>query len=151
MTIEEKAKAYDAVIRRAKLTLCCCNSASIITKKTVYDIIPELKETENEEIRKGIISGMKILKEQGKYTFGNIPIDNIVTWLEKQKTKIELYYPLAGSEIKDAIIKCIDKAKREGDIIIEFNGWFKLVKSNSIVEVLLADYERYIKYNNYEN
>ena len=75
MTTEQKAKAYDEAIRKAKITLDCCDSASIATKNTVYDIFPELKESEDERIRGAIIDHLKDnnltewaawLKKQGK-------------------------------------------------------------------------------------
>ena len=48
------------------------------------DIFPELKESEDERIRKGIICGMNALKEQHKETFASIPINDCIAWLEKQ-------------------------------------------------------------------
>ena len=54
MTDKEKAKAYDEAIRKAKIILGCCNSDSIITKHTIYDIFPELNESEDERMIKFI-------------------------------------------------------------------------------------------------
>ena len=59
MTIEEKAKRYDRTIERAKITLDCCGSTSIATKNTIYDILPELKESEDEKVRKWIIDDIR--------------------------------------------------------------------------------------------
>lgn len=86
MTIEEKAKRYDEAIQRAH-EFCkrwdgieVGNSTLVI--KEVKEIFPELKESEDERIRKEIIEMLKnwasvhyITKEQ----FGER-----MTWLEKQ-------------------------------------------------------------------
>ena len=84
MTIEEKAKAYDEAIRKAKITLGCCDSASIITEHTIYDIFPELSESEDERIRKSIISIINNYVDNSN-TFK----PKMLTWLEKQK-KVEI-------------------------------------------------------------
>ena len=79
-TIEEKAKAYDEALERAehvKLT----NTKEIVAAAEY--IFPELKESEDEKIRKQVID---IIQSLGT---GVIPIpvnqDKILAWLEKQK------------------------------------------------------------------
>lgn len=54
---------------------------------------PELKESEDEKIRKGLISGMTAIKEQGSETFATININDCIAWLERQgeqKPKFEV-------------------------------------------------------------
>ncbi len=89
LTTEQKAKAYDEAIRKAKITLGCCNSASIITENTIYDIFPELKEeNEDEEVIETLIEFFKNYKTQeeiGIRTFFGTPTDNIIAWLEKTR------------------------------------------------------------------
>ena len=86
MTIEEKAKRYDRTIERAKITLDCCGSTSIATKNTIYDILPELKESEDEKVRKWIIDDIRC-------NMDNEPLENseykkqakkAIAWLIKQ-------------------------------------------------------------------
>ena len=74
LSIEEKARAYDEAIRKAKIILGCCNSASIITKHTIYDIFPELAESEDEQIRGAIIDHLK-----------DYNLTEWAAWLEKQE------------------------------------------------------------------
>ena len=85
---KEKAKAYDEAIRKAKIILGCCDSASIITEHTIYDIFPELAESEDGRIRKEIISALKFANHKGVY-------DKHIAWLEKQgetdETKAKKY------------------------------------------------------------
>ena len=118
MTQEEKAKAYDEAIRKAKITLGCCNSASIITEHTIYDIFPELKKSEDERIRKELI---EFIKSRGGFK------QEWIAWLEKQGERkeinlveilkhypreTELYSPLYGKlwlakvDEKNEIITC---------------------------------------------
>ena len=103
LSIEEKARAYDEAIRKAKITLDCCDSASIITEHTIYDIFPELKESEDERIRKGIKSVLEHYKESGEIVFPYpfVSIDEALAWLENQ----ESYYTF---EIKEGHwYKCV--------------------------------------------
>ena len=78
MTQEEKAKAYDEVIERAKKVLLDCTSEE---QKVVEYITPELKESEDERIRKRIVDiingalGVRPTETEQK---------ELLTWLEKQ-------------------------------------------------------------------
>ena len=85
MTDKEKAKAYDEAIRKAKIILGCCNSDSIITKHTIYDIFPELNESEDERMIKFIKQQLFNIK---KTITENYELDTKLTkaidWLEKQ-------------------------------------------------------------------
>lgn len=49
---------------------------------------PELAESADERIRKAIICGMTVHKNQGKETFAAIPINDCIAWLEKQGEKM---------------------------------------------------------------
>ena len=97
LSIEEKAEAYDEAIEGIQEIL---NSGEDSIKMSrlrlrLQGIFPELKnnEDEDERIRKGIISGMKALQEKGEYIyFGNIPMDDVFAWLERQKDYIKLPY-----------------------------------------------------------
>ena len=80
MTDKEKAKAYDEAIRKAKITLDCCNSASITTKNTIYNIFPELAESEDERIRKEIISALNFANHKDVY-------DKHLDWLKSLKER----------------------------------------------------------------
>lgn len=78
MTIEEKAKAYDAVVNKLR---CFMKQGldPLITRADVQDFFPELLENEDERIRKWLINYFqrnKIVK--------NIKTRDILAWLEKQ-------------------------------------------------------------------
>lgn len=62
-------------------------SANDDQKHVLESLFPELKESEDEQIRKVLVGWFKRYKEQdtcGSEMFNGIPTDNILTWLEKQ-------------------------------------------------------------------
>ena len=75
MTQEEKAKAYDEVIERAKKVLLDCTSEE---QKVVEYITPELKESEDERIRKWIIGVLSTYEHDKDLR------NAAIAWLEKQ-------------------------------------------------------------------
>jgi hypothetical protein len=80
MTPEQKAKAYDEAL---KLASAAHKDEDKHLKATLERIFPELKENEDERIRKLLISGMKHLTYTAE-TFASIPIKDVIDWLEKQ-------------------------------------------------------------------
>lgn len=60
------------------------------TWMTCEHIFSELKESEDEKIRKAIICGMNNLKRQDIKTFAAIPIDDCIAWLKRQGGKIDV-------------------------------------------------------------
>lgn len=77
-TIEEKAKAYDEALDRAKVywETDNDNTLDIKARGTMEHLFPELKESENEKIRKEIMSYIK--------SSGAITNKQWIAWLEKQ-------------------------------------------------------------------
>ena len=84
MTQEEKAKRYDELAKEVKGFFEGKQKMYSDIIQTLNYLFPELKENEDEKIRKGIISGMTAIKEQGKETFAAIRINDCIAWLEKQ-------------------------------------------------------------------
>jgi len=84
LSIEQKAKAYDEAIERANSLL----SGNELGNAWIYKLLPELGENEDENIRKALIEGFKVMKAgtYGECTFSNynIPVTDIIAWLEKQ-------------------------------------------------------------------
>jgi len=86
LSIEEKAKAYDGLIERLKDLKFSCRFSPL--SDTIDEIFPELKEGEDERIRKGLLHHLRELQE---WKVGNMsPIKlpetyNVwIAWLEKQ-------------------------------------------------------------------
>jgi len=78
MTQEEKAKAYDNIIEKAnKIHSENCEACQIC----IEELIPELKESENERIRKAIIDIIRVGYSDYAKEFTK---QELITWLEKQ-------------------------------------------------------------------
>lgn len=78
----DKAKRYDEVFNAAKEWYNNPNSSNI-GKSYLYAVFPELKESEDEEIRKSIIENLKgnMCRTDGDYDL----LNKQIAWLEKQK------------------------------------------------------------------
>lgn len=85
LTIEQKAKLYDEVIERAKKWYNAPNVDKIPTfgNRIIEDIFPELYESEDEKIRKALISVLQSDFESDT-TIHDISVGDIIAWLEKQ-------------------------------------------------------------------
>ena len=99
-TIEQKAKAYDEATKVIKDNLDALNEitetgAEVVNiqsiKNCFYRAFPELKESEDERIRKGLINGFSECLMNLQYSnnaqkyWHNIKIEDIFSWLEKQR------------------------------------------------------------------
>jgi len=80
LSVEEKAKAYDKIIRKAnKMHHENCEACQMC----IEELIPELKkESEDERIRKEIISAVNIYCSE--YSRGAKVREGMLAWLEKQ-------------------------------------------------------------------
>ena len=105
--IEEKAKAYDEAIKVIKDNLGALNEitetgANVVNIQSIrncfYRAFPELKESEDEKIRKGIIRCVK----------GNMPDNDFrkkyIAWLEKQGKQKPAEWSEEDEEMIDEII-----------------------------------------------
>ena len=80
MTDKEKARAYDEAIRKAQDV----SHTSEFIKIT--DLFPQLLESEDEKIRKTLISYFEWVKERDcKSEWNGLKVDDIRAWLEMQK------------------------------------------------------------------
>lgn len=82
-------KKYKEALEVAKRKLCFDKAGMVdsFTPNDIYEMFPELKESEDERIREVLIDYFKRYKEEecGIKTFYGIPADDILAWLEKQK------------------------------------------------------------------
>ena len=79
-TIEEKAKAYDEALEKAKKLY----EKGTITESIGY-IFPELEKSEDEKIRKELIEHIKANKWADYVLFQKFSPDDVIAWLEKQR------------------------------------------------------------------
>ena len=139
LSIEQKAKAYDkAVINGSRLWEC-----GEITRENYEYIFPELKESDDERIRKHLISLFEKFVTLGvanECETSEIKIDNILSWLEKQGKENPLKGTLGdvfddlklgiNPSPKQGEHKSVDKVEpkfKAGDWIV-FNGFTLYVK-----------------------
>lgn len=91
MTIEEKAKRYEEAIERAK-ELLDHGLKDTRDKRVVLSFFPELRESEDEKVRKELIEFVKGWKEKAKGFCPEVPLwtsdeeecDRYLSWFEKQ-------------------------------------------------------------------
>ena len=98
-TVEEKAKAYDEALERAKKLQETCDSTTVVG--WCEYIFQELRESKDEKIKKEIINYFAKGKEY--LSLCSIGKDDILAWLEKQGEKPkpsfrERYKRIANSE-----------------------------------------------------
>ena len=100
LSIEQKAKAYDKALERVKDFIEKQNPPAF-DKDLIGTIFPELRENEDEKIRKGIIKYLSWIKDRdGSYMPNNIPFDEMIAWLEKQADKDKLIKELGEYKVK---------------------------------------------------
>ena len=85
MTTEEKAKAYDEALEKAKKYHE--EYWQVDAKDITETLFPQLRESEDEGIRRKMIEHFK---SKTKETWCNMPVKDILAWLEKQKELSEL-------------------------------------------------------------
>lgn len=105
-SVEEKAQRYDEAIGKAKKWYDANTNEGY--RGIFEEIFPELKKSEDERIRKGLISHLKELKEravEGSFLKHPTHYDAWIAWLEKQgeqkpADKVEPKFKV-GDTIKD--------------------------------------------------
>lgn len=110
MTQEEKAKAYDEALERArKIHDEIVNNEVIGFPGQITDIFPELRESEDERIRKELIKEFEAKLHKCFEWKEGIPNRRVLDWLEKQKeqdyedeecTDFTIYHPLKNGKGK---------------------------------------------------
>ena len=125
MTEKEKAKAYDEAIERTK---------KLYSNGIAEEIFPELKESEDEKIRKEIISILR----NAYWTSNRNRFNKLVAWLEKQ-----------GKKSADKV----EPKFKVGDWITFYGGNpFKILKieaeMNGVLDYLLLGQNGYDSYFN---
>ena len=111
LTIEEKAKAYDEAIKKAKSLL----SNNQLGNAWIYKLLPKLKESEgenvDEKVRKALIKLVTNYPSMNLFIEYDIHLYEALTWLKKQNNKEFVYFDEAEKEksdfVGDGFIKCL--------------------------------------------
>lgn len=137
MTTEEKAKAWDEAIERAKSKIRN-DKDHVLYEEDILDIFPSLKESDEERIRKAL---MQNLKERFG-TKGNmgegLDMPDVLAWLEKQGehsnflSKIKIGDKVTRNE--DGVLVNLSQLNR----VAKKKGEQKPAESNDIEGILLV-------------
>ena len=115
LSIEEKAKAYDEAIKRLRNAFCdnnsrMCEEYRNAVLKIIEPIFPELKESEDEKIRKWIIDYFK--ENNAALAFSGISNESVIAWLEKQGEQKPVELPKGEDYGIDGLYAAIDILKK---------------------------------------
>ena len=94
MTQEQKARAYDEAIKRAKEFVCKDNV------EIAEYIFPELAEDGDERIRKALVDLVKCNERSGYRLLNNVTTSSMLDWLEGQRDKDKLIKELGKYKVK---------------------------------------------------
>jgi hypothetical protein len=81
-TIEQKAKAYDEALEKARQLCGYPTTKPFISD--LQDLFPELKESEDEKIRKSLIHLVHLYGGEFGMIDANTSVEKAIAWLEKQ-------------------------------------------------------------------
>lgn len=112
----ENEKKYKELVGKIKKAYLYTQTES--TKAVLEDILPSLKESEDDKIRKEIISALKFANNKGVY-------NKHLAWLEKQG-KQELNDD-DEEKFRD-VIRLIEQAAPVQSIREHYTNWFKSLK-----------------------
>ena len=101
MTQEEKAKRYDELLLKLQKAKVDDNVCDEMYYRVIDDIVPELKESEDEKIRKGIIRNLEYLMNSSE-GFVKDELEKRIAWLEKQGENHDDKYNITGVKSKHA-------------------------------------------------
>lgn len=135
MAQEEKAKAYDEAIKRAKDAL---NDGTISNNTIAYlqDVFPQLKESEDEKIRKNLIAFLEDIWHLGKNAnfdkWGKSDCSDWIIWLEKQGEQKSAWSEDDENEYNH-ILKILNLLAEKQEIkgynnLINSANWLKSIK-----------------------
>ena len=102
MTQEEKAKAYDIALARAREI----HHNEDDKVKDMEFLFPELKESEDERVRKVLIELVKCNERSGYTLLNNVTTDSMLAWLEKQGEKKPKF--VAKKEVTGTLKEMLD-------------------------------------------
>jgi len=113
LSIEEKAKRYDEALARAnEMIKDMTNMGGVAKVDDIQYIFPELKESEDERTRKGLIEYFLHYPDH-EITYYDLKADFVIAWLEKQGNKDMGISEATKQELKDNLNKALEKETPE--------------------------------------
>ena len=97
------------------------HSSALFSERTALEtLIPELKESEDEKIRKAILEFFKLQDDNTTYFF--IPKKSILAWLEKQKEQKSLNISAASEWLRKHVCIYMNSEYNEFHKCVEYDG-----------------------------
>jgi hypothetical protein len=109
LSIEQKARAYDEAIERANSLL----SSNELGNAWIYKLLPELREPEDERIRKEIIEQINLLKSATLSDLKDKQFNSWIAWLEKQGKNKDILEDAVLDSNEDGLIAETIRYKNE--------------------------------------
>lgn len=104
-------------------------------KEAVATLIPELKESEDERIRKTLIEGVSQIRCKG-----DITREQMIVYLEKQKDEAQKQFNLGVQAGREEVMYEMEKEQEPAECI-EFDNEFKNQVSHLLASVLNKEWE----------
>ena len=128
MKTEQKAKAYDEALEQAQKELAACGSINCDAARQIFRLFPQLRESEDERIRKRLVGVVKYFRSRGK---DQQICEECLAYLEKQKDldKMIVVSPEAWDKaINDAYEngkkECEKQKERKPNIELIQQSWY---------------------------
>ena len=117
-TIEEKARAYDEALEKAKEILEMASD-----KSAIYTIFPELAESLDEKIRKGIFKALSKKDARDVLISQGIEVSDALAWLKSLRPQnrwkpsdeqmMALLYHCSNGSVLTSLYNDLNKLKEE--------------------------------------
>ena len=129
LSIEEKAKAYDEAIEKAK-KVKDNPFAGYDGSDVISYLFPELQESENERIRKGLIGYFRAGKCENISSYHGISTNDILAWLEKQDEQKPAWSEEDKCMLNNVIdtLKPLSQTTHSGYAINSMINWLKSIR-----------------------
>lgn len=101
-------KKYENALEWARQVI---NGECGFIRKDVEEVFPELKESEDERIRKGMLQGFKDYGEPEYVWWAGVKVKECIAWLEKQDEQKEL------SQSKVTMNSCQEWSEEDEDML----------------------------------
>ena len=135
--MENYEQKYKEVLEKAKQKLDACGYLESRQAQMILELFPELEESKDEKIRKALVDGF--FKYSNSFTtFGGIKVEDIISWLEKQK-------PVEHFELKAGHWYFCHQAFccRADDLTVKEGERFMCEKDGVVKGFIIKDPEKY--------
>ena len=120
MTPEEKAKAYDEALEKARFYYGNCPTEP--EKKKLEKLFPQLCESEDERIRTLLVALVKWAKTLNKRGLHPKVANKMLSYLEKQKGQKSLNISAASEWLKKNVCRYMNSEYNEFHKCVEYDG-----------------------------